>query len=238
MDWGFVGAAFGALALVGVGFQIVSYFREHPKRRLEYTVKSRPLVIAARGATLEVKVDGVEVKHPHLVEFRLVSNSRADVPSSAFDAGKPLKIRVEPGGALVLADGVTGTIESSRGEGYGWEWAEFRVEPQLIRKASQLTLNLVSSGKPTVTVSSPLIDVPVWDVTKRPDRNSLLMIVFFLTLSVGIVSVTAWQLVTGAVEPDRIGVTIFNLVLYGVFAVASGALLVVTLRWRSRSQAH
>ncbi|WP_341940929.1 hypothetical protein [Microbacterium sp. LWH10-1.2] len=44
------------------------------------------------------------MRDPYLVEFQLVSNSRADIPSAAFDAGRSLTIRVEPGSAVVVGD--------------------------------------------------------------------------------------------------------------------------------------
>ncbi|WP_431805235.1 hypothetical protein [Microbacterium sp. bgisy203] len=101
LTWTIIGVA---VALVVGAFAVAGYFRDHPKRRLEYTVTTRRLIQSTPDLGLEVRVNGVEIADPHLVEFRLRSNSRADIPTSAFDAGRDLTFRVEPGGALVVGD--------------------------------------------------------------------------------------------------------------------------------------
>lgn len=171
MDWSLlfaiVGATVGTLALVGVGFQVVSYFRDHPKRRIEYTVHSTRLVASKRKIDdMVVTVRGIQVNDPHLVTLNVYSNSRADIPSSAFDAGDPLRIRVAPGGALLLDESKNdGGIQIDGGHGENFEWAEFGVPPQLIRKRSEGSIMFVSSGPPTVSVTAPLIDVDVREVS-------------------------------------------------------------------------
>lgn len=165
MDWSVVGGVVGSLALIGVVFQLRSYFLDHPKRQLEYTVTSRRLVESAPQAKLEVRVSGIEVPDPHLVEFRLRSNSRADIPTSAFDNGNAIKVRVEPGGAFPLD--LSGEIRATGGASRGWESAEFQIKPQRIGKGSVLALDFISNGEPGVRVDSPLIDVPIVDATRR-----------------------------------------------------------------------
>lgn len=130
--WTVVAAVVGVLALVGVVFAVIGYYRDHPKRQLEYTIKSRRLVQSTPKVKLEVKLGGVDVPDPYLVEFRLASNSRADIASSAFDAGRKLNVRVQPGGAVVVGEGgASGGMHFNSGDGDGWDWAEFNLAPQL-----------------------------------------------------------------------------------------------------------
>jgi hypothetical protein len=156
---------------------VVAERRARPRRSLEYTVRVRRLVQARADMGLEIIARGVPITDPHLVEFRLKSNSRADIPSSAFDGGRELVIRVEPGGALVLgSEGARGGIKTHGGDGDGWDWAEFRVGPQLIRRGDHLEIDFISNGRPGVQVSSPVIDVAVLDVSSKPDRASRILV--------------------------------------------------------------
>jgi len=160
--WGVVGAVAGTLALIGVPYSIVAYHRGNPKRRLEYWVESTRLVAAASGKikNLDIKVQGVDVSDPYLNTLVLVSNSRADIPSSAFDGAKPILVKITKGGALQLeGDEPSDGIKVSGGRGEGFEWAEHSIPPQLIRKQAEGRLIFVSSGPPTVELEFPLIDI-------------------------------------------------------------------------------
>lgn len=234
MTWTIGGIVTTLLATVVIA--IVSDRRAHPKRQLEYTVRTRRLVQASPDLGLQIRANGIEVPDPYLVEFRLRSNSRADIPSSAFDAGKNLLIRVEPGGAFVLGtEGARGAIRTNAGHGEGWDWAEFSVGPQLIRPGAVLELNWISNGEPTVKADSPLVDVPVVDASRRPS-------------TFGVVSATLWTavLVVSAVaivvlafarpDPDRpawlVAVAVTAYVAIALWATAS---LTSKRRWRRRS---
>ncbi len=97
--WTVVAAVVGALALIGVGYQVVGYYREHPRRRLEYVVRTTRMVPHHDHVEeLEVFVRKIKIEDPHIVSVKIISNSRADIPSTAFVAGKPIVIRVNNGG--------------------------------------------------------------------------------------------------------------------------------------------
>lgn len=234
--WGVIGAVAGVLALIGVVYAVAGYYRDHPKRQLEYTVKTRRLVQATPDLGLEVRAKGIEIADPYLVEFRLRSNSRADIPSNAFDAGKDLLIRVEPGGALVLGDeGARGDIMLTGGDGEGWDWAQFYVGPQLIRRGAALELDFITNGEPVVKVNRPLIDVKILDVSDRPARSdyawvlgffgwALFMFVAFVVMP----PVLQWGLFTpNAGYWFMVGVT-------GLLIVVGGFALRAMTRWRRR----
>jgi len=166
-----------ALALIGLAFTlvfgvggvvvtIVLYRRANPKRQLDWWMDSSPLV-AAPGHDindLSVKIKGVEVENPYLNKLTLVSNSRADIPSSAFDAGRPISVEVTRGGAVLLSGTETkGAIKLAGGAGEG-DWAKFTFDPQLIRKGARGRLVFVSAGLPAFMVDSPLIDIALKEV--------------------------------------------------------------------------
>ncbi len=191
MDWQWIWGT--VLSVAGIAVTVVIFRKTYPKRRLEYSVSSRRLVQSAPGAKLEIKVSGVEVLDPYLVWFRLTSTSRADIPSSAFDGGRPLSIRVQPGGALLLNAQATGGFHTTGRTGDGWKWAEFKVQPELLSKGSRLTLDFISSGEPQVIVDSPLIDIAVKDVTWKKTRGqvawiSYLLVIFTVTFSYGMLT--------------------------------------------------
>lgn len=231
--WAIVAAVVGALALIGVVYAVVGYYRDHPKRQLEYTVSSRRLVESTPKAPLEVRVSGIDVPNPYLVEFRLVSNSRADIPSSSFDAGKGLSIRVQPGGAFVLGDGgARGQIETNGGRGDGWDWAEFDVHPQLIRKESRLELDFISNGPPGVRVTSPLIDVPVVDVTRRPKPTAVIGAWVYVAFSLFMIALTVATPFSNPKTETPLWLTIVLTLLYLGLLAGSIAYLTQQLRWR------
>lgn len=87
--WAIAGVVVGVLGLIGAFYQVRAFRLEHPRRRLEYTVTSKRLVEHDARAKLKMTVDGDEISDPYLVEFRLLSNSRSDIPSTSFDAETP-----------------------------------------------------------------------------------------------------------------------------------------------------
>ncbi|WP_438855711.1 hypothetical protein [Agromyces sp. M3QZ16-3] len=172
--WGIVGGVAAVLALIGAAYTAVSFYRQFPRRRLEYIVWQRPLVASGhRVDDLVVTVQGMVVDDPHLVRVLFYSNSRADIPSTAFDAGKPIVIRVEPGGAILTnSETGTGSIAIEGGSDEGLDLAEFRIQPALIRKRSTGSIAFVASGSPRVRVDSPLIDIDVRDMSSLGDENN------------------------------------------------------------------
>lgn len=166
MDWGILISVAGVLlTLASVVIGVLAYHRMRPKRRLEWWVDSTRLVATEDQKQiegLEVNVRGIEVSNPYLNRLYIVSNSRADVASSAFDSSKPIVINVTKGGAVQLQnDGFAKGIKIEGAYGEGLEWAKFEIPPQLIRKRTGASLTFVSSGAPTVSIDSTLIDVDI-----------------------------------------------------------------------------
>ena len=153
------------IGVIGIVVSMLLYRLANPKRRLEWWIESTPLVGAIGTEQIEnlsIKVENVEIADPFLNTITLVANSRADIPSSAFDSGRPMVISITKGGALGLQrEEPNGAIRFEAGRGEGFEWAKHDVNPQLIRKKAKGKLVFVSSGKPEVQIESSLIDIEV-----------------------------------------------------------------------------
>ncbi|MGN7969107.1 hypothetical protein [Microbacterium sp. 22296] len=151
-----VAVVFGVAGLVT---WLVSYQRSHPKRRIEWSHTSKPVIGGDLAESdIEFRVKGTEVRLPFFNEFTLRSNSRADIPSTLFDGGKPITLKVR-GGAVVVGD-FSGDIKHNGAMGgSGMSWVHFDYGPQLIRKHGSSSFFFVSEGPASVEVESPLIDV-------------------------------------------------------------------------------
>lgn len=186
--WAALGALAGVLALVGAIFAIAGYFKANPKRRLEFSVAPQRLIADSlpEGSTFRVEINGIEIRDPYLVRLSLFSNSRADIPSTAFDGAKPIRIRSEPGGALLLNEDVSGVggISVSGGHGEGMEWAEFQINPQLIRKRSSVEVIFVTDGPPSIAVTGELVDIEIAEVTAKAARVGLRDLMGDVTFSI------------------------------------------------------
>jgi hypothetical protein len=226
------GVVFSALALVGVVYQVRSYRRDNPRRRIDYTVTTRRLVESNPHSSLEIRANGQEVPNPYLAELRLTSNSKADIPSTAFDAGRPIRIRVEPGGAFVVGKVADEGIHTTGGHGNGWEWAEMEIGPQLIRKGARLSLDFISNGQPEVRIESSLVDVPVSDLTRQPKPKDLIKRVFFVVASAILFVAIISNPEVYSEDPWPSWFQPAMGVLYGAFFVVSAGALIVTMkRW-------
>ncbi|WP_341940928.1 hypothetical protein [Microbacterium sp. LWH10-1.2] len=95
-----------------------------------------------------------------------------------------------------------------------------------------MSLDFISSGPPTISVSSPLIDVPVVNVSSKPSRSDVAISWFVFAVSV--VALTA-AIVDPYTNPDSetpIALHWIQLVLFSGLLLVSWALLHRNLRWR------
>ena len=77
--------------VIATAVSVWTYRRTHPKRQLRYRVEITPLVASgAERSRLTITLDGQIVTDPQLVTLSLWSTGRADISSTAFDAGTPL----------------------------------------------------------------------------------------------------------------------------------------------------
>lgn len=155
--WTIVGVVVSVIALaVTIVIAVVTVRRQFPKRRLSFVMGETRLVSGT--VPLEVSYRGKGVRDPRVIELSIVSDSRADIPSSAFDAGRPIILELSVPIVTVLERSVEGIQLHEHGRA-------LVLEPQLIRvgAASDLTL-LVEGPSGQIVVDNSLIDIPVREV--------------------------------------------------------------------------
>lgn len=195
LTWNIVAAVVGILTLVGVIYAVIGYYRDHPKRSIEYTVRVRQLVQAVPMGMLEIKAGDTVFTNPYFCELQLVSNSRADIPSSAFDAGRLLSFGVRSEEVVLLEQKSTGGLTISKSSKNQVGPTVLAIKPQLIRKRASAVVTLLSNGKPSLTISSPLIDIPITNVTDRPAKVNLFLAWFYLVMGLVLVGTFIFALI-------------------------------------------
>lgn len=190
MDFGqFLTYAFGVVGAVGVVFAVLSYRRQFPKRRIQFSVTWSPLLNSdgdeAHVGGLEVTVRGTPLFLPYVGVLRVYSNSRADIPSSFFDGGSPLTF-----------DFQTPLFSTSTPDPADLKWSangtRIEIPAQLVRKKSGLIATLIVEGKPSgVHVESPLVDI---DVQKLDWEYRATAVTKALVIATAVMAVTATTL--------------------------------------------
>lgn len=148
------------IALLALCVGVLQLVRAGPERRrgVAYWASQRRLLSRRAGAaTLKVVVNGEEVKDPRSVTVHFVSYGRLDVPSSAYDGGKPVVID--------LGVPVVQQLDSSgiAAEDFNVDGSTITIAPHLIKAGAQYQWEVVCDGPPEVTIDPPLIDTDVMD---------------------------------------------------------------------------
>lgn len=108
---------------------------------------------------LKVEYRDIPVPDPHLLNLRLQNVGPRDIPSSSFDAERPVTIKTNckfygfvslshPKQTVGPAIGSDGVID---------------IRPMLLKKAEVWEVSAIISGKPVVEIDIPLVDVNVLD---------------------------------------------------------------------------
>ncbi|MBB5871876.1 hypothetical protein F4553_005255 [Allocatelliglobosispora scoriae] len=146
----------------------------HPKRQLFYSMPvATPLLNVPSGDPvrrgLEVRRDGVVPADPHVLEVRISSNSRRDIPATAFDRGQPLTLDV----AVPIVEVLQSTSAPGSAPLPIFETADSRIliHPNLIKKQQIITFFVLVDGpNPRLTCPHPqLIDINVTERSERVD---------------------------------------------------------------------
>lgn len=186
MDLGiFIG---GLTLLATCVFGALMYFKQFPKRSLTYAMTSSPL-LNGRTEGLEVRLGGVELKAPYLVYLHVTSRSRADIPSSAFDAGQPL--RFDFGREALGGSTPDGSMQ------HELNGSQVCFPPQLVRRRTAISIAFITEGPPSgIVVDSPLVDVAVTrskqGVDATPTRAQLISVTASLAGLVGSFAFLIW----------------------------------------------
>lgn len=144
--------------VVATAISVWTYRKINPKRQLRYRVEVTPLLTAGTTAAgrLTIALDGRPVSDPRIVMLSLWSTGRADIASSAFDAGTPLTF--ELGARLVEkipADQPSmPTLEVIAGD-------KVVLRPALLHRKFQSTIRVIVDGEPMIGVNHVLPDIEV-----------------------------------------------------------------------------
>jgi hypothetical protein len=206
----------GVALLIGVPTFLVTWV---PRQRLYYWAPpATPLVAAStRGITdLEIRHDGRRLADPYLLAVTLTVRGRRDIPSSAFDQGRPLvfdlgarivkvlQIRCSPAASLAPPVTVGGSA--------------LRVGPELVGRRQITTISvLVDGGCPHLVCTQPVLAQVSLIARDPPDP---------LPWSRAVM--VAWVVVTGPVAA-RLGFTVLMADMLAVIVVG-----VPTVEWLRR----
>lgn len=144
--------------VIATVISVWTYRKMNPKRQLRYRVEASPLLAAGAGAgdRLTIALEGRPVTAPQIVTLSLWSSGRADIASSAFDAGMPLTFDL---GTPIVEEIPTVTDSGARLEVAYPNKIELR--PALIHRKFQSTVRVIVDGTPNIHVNRVLPDIDV-----------------------------------------------------------------------------
>jgi hypothetical protein len=142
--------------LIGVPTFLVTWV---PRQRLYYWAPPATPLLApgTRGISdLEIRHDGRQLADPYLLEVTLTVRGRRDIPSSAFDRGRPLVFDLGTGIIKVLQ--VRCSPASSLVPPVTKEGNALRVGPELVGRRQITTISvLVDGGCPHLVCTQPVL---------------------------------------------------------------------------------
>lgn len=163
---GTVAALLGAAAGVWATFMVGSL-----RRRLYYGMRAAaPLLAAPDGmrSKLELRYDGAPLADPQVLTVQLISRSRKDIPSDAYNDGQPLRLDV--GAPILEILQTTSAPETLPPPSITRDGTALAIGPSLIGKRHNITITvLTDGGTPSLSCRSPLIDV---QIRERTDDGS------------------------------------------------------------------
>src|SRR5215475_5184817 len=129
--------------IIGIATFLVTWA---PRQRLLYdAARVTPLLTAAADVqNLKVLHRGHAVSRPHLMQINLTSKGRRDIPSSAFDRGRPLAFDV--GARIVEVLQTVCEPASSPTPRVTYEGMTLRLGPELIGRRQTIVISLLVDG--------------------------------------------------------------------------------------------
>ncbi len=146
----------GVALLIGVPTFMVTWV---PRQRLYYWAPpATPLLASGTRsiADLEVRHDGRQLADPCLLEVTLIARGRRDIPSSAFDQGRPLVFDL--GAEIVKVLQVRCSPASSLVPPVTNEGSDLRVGPELVGSRQITTISVLLDGdRPHLVCTQPVL---------------------------------------------------------------------------------
>jgi hypothetical protein len=214
----------GVALLIGVPTFLATWV---PRQRLYYWAPPATPLLApgTRGiADLEIRHDGRQLADPHLVAVTLTVRGRRDIPSSAFDQGRPLvfdlgagivkvlQVRCSPAASLVPPVTIDGSA--------------LRVGPELVGRHQITTISvLVDGARPHLVCTQPVLAQVTLIPRDPPDGLSWSKVLAVAVvaaapagLGLGLASVTVDGRPVGAAVAAVAGAAVVGVMVVGAVA--------------------
>ena len=161
-------AAAGVVVAVAIG--VPTYLAARvPRQRLYYGASPATPLLTARSdgiADLEIRHGGQKLAAPFLLDVVLVAKGRHDIPSSAFDQGRPLVFDL--GADIVEVLQTRCAPASSLVPPVSRHGSSLKVGPELISRRQTITISALLDGRPAeVNCTQPVLAQVT--VQYRPD---------------------------------------------------------------------
>jgi hypothetical protein len=170
------------------------------RRRLYYGMRAAaPLLSAPDGmrSKLELRYDGAALAEPQVLTVQLLSRGRKDIPSDAFNDGKPLRLDV--GAPIVEILQISSYPETLSAPSVTASGTALEIGPSLIGRRHEIIITvLTDGGTPSLNCRSPLIDV---QVRKRDDEVATVAATA-LGMAAGVAAASVANLVVGRRSGD------------------------------------
>ena len=188
--------------LVGIATVLVAYIVGFPRRRLLYGMPVTAAMLAAPDGVrsdLELRHKGTVLTAPRVLEVRLVSRGRKDIPSSAYDGGKPLRLDV--GARIVEVLQVTSEPSSIPAPKMTVDGTSLTIGPSLIGKRQKIAFTLLTDGgQPYLMCQSSLIDVQVREQGPEDRKPALAITGAFAALALLATIAALWSLAAASTQ--------------------------------------
>jgi hypothetical protein len=159
------GATVLVTLIVGIATIVVTFVVGFPKRRLLYGLwTTTPVGASGKSGTEDLQVShrGVPLKAPQILEIILFTRGRKDIPSSAYDQGRPIRLDVGiPVLEVLGASSYPKSYETSKVTADG---TALLIGPDLIRAGQRISIPILVDSREyryRVKCQSTLIDVSV-----------------------------------------------------------------------------
>lgn len=154
--------------LVGLAGALTTYLVSTPRRQLLFRLEScTSLLSTSPDARKELKVlyGNEELADPHILNVKLISRSREDIASEAFDQSRPIVLDVGmPIIALLPMDAKSEVLPKFKFEG-----TAVKVGPDLIKRRQRMSFTLLADGpNAQLSCESHLVNVKVQE--EPPDE--------------------------------------------------------------------
>lgn len=182
--WAIVGVV--VAVVLGIVAAWATFRSANPRRRLYvYLDRSLPVVRTHEALRNEIEVRhlGRTLSQPYVVTLNVVSRGRKDIPSSSFDANKPIVADLGvPIVRLLEEKSTTPKIAIPVPES-SVDGTRILIGPSMLSKQHVLTYTALVEGSPNLATEIPLLDV---DTSQEPPSSTSGRVLFSVGNEVGI----------------------------------------------------